>query len=91
MTDDTDTAADGDAVDGTAAVDADAQWIGETFTSDAGIKTPHGPQECIALPRSPAGETAGKLVDVGLGPLDNFREAVLDAVIALVSTTVSDW
>jgi Zn-dependent M28 family amino/carboxypeptidase len=58
---------------------------------DASVETPHGPQECIALPRSPAGETSGELVDVGAGLPDDFREAELDGKIALVSTTVPDW
>jgi len=58
---------------------------------DARVETPHGSQECIALPRSPAGETSGELVDVGAGLPDDFREAELDGKIALVSTTVPDW
>jgi len=129
-----------------AAVETDAQWIGETFTSDAGwdhletlvdignrmagqpgerealaatrdalaaagcrdarikefevqgwvrgdagIETPNGPQDCIALPRSPAGETTGELVDVGAGLPDDFADADLDGKVVLVSTTVPDW
>ena len=58
---------------------------------DATLETSHGEQSCIALPRSPAGEATGELVDVGAGLPDDFREADLDGRVALVSTTVPDW
>ncbi|MEZ3144916.1 M28 family peptidase [Halobaculum sp. MBLA0143] len=58
---------------------------------DASVETPNGPQECIALPRSPAGEATGELVDVGAGLPSAFAETDLTGKVALVSTTVPDW
>ncbi|MFB6193661.1 MAG: M28 family peptidase [Halobaculum sp.] len=58
---------------------------------DASIATAFGDQSCIALPRSPAGEASGELVDVGAGLPEEFAEADLAGKVALVSTTVPDW
>jgi Zn-dependent M28 family amino/carboxypeptidase len=62
-------------------------WI----RGDAGIETPRGTQDCIALPRSPAGEASGELVDLGAGLPEDFEDADVEGKIVLVSTTVPDW
>jgi Zn-dependent M28 family amino/carboxypeptidase len=46
--------------------------------------------ECIALPRGPAGEVTGELVDVGHGMPADFADAALDGAVALASSTVPD-
>ena len=54
------------------------------------IGTPAGDAECIALPRSPAGTVAGRLVDCGDGLPEDFADADLEGAVALVSSTVPD-
>ncbi|MFB6079868.1 MAG: M28 family peptidase [Haloferacaceae archaeon] len=47
-------------------------------------------QECIALPRSPAGEATGELVDVGHGLPGDFA-ADLEGAVVLAGSDVPDW
>jgi Zn-dependent M28 family amino/carboxypeptidase len=53
------------------------------------IRTPSGPAEAIALPRSPAGDASGRLVDCGHGLPADF-EADLEGAIVIVSADVPD-
>lgn len=46
--------------------------------------------DCIALPRSPAGEVTGDLVDVGYGLPEDF-EADLEGAVVMASSDVPDW
>ena len=47
-------------------------------------------QDCIALPRSPSGEAAGELVDLGYGlPSDFDRD--LEGAVVLAASDVPDW
>ena len=47
-------------------------------------------QDCIALPRSPSGDVAGELVDLGYGlPSDYDRD--LDGAVVLVASDVPGW
>ena len=47
-------------------------------------------QDCIALPRSPGGEVAGELIDLGHGlPSDFDRD--LEGAIVLAASDVPDW
>jgi len=47
-------------------------------------------QECIALPRSPAGEATGELVDVGYGLPEDF-EGDLEGKVVMAASNVPDW
>jgi len=47
--------------------------------------------ECIALPRSPTGEAAGELVDVGHGLPADFEDADCEGEIVLARSDVPDW
>ncbi|MDT3433556.1 M28 family peptidase [Haloarcula sp. 1CSR25-25] len=47
--------------------------------------------ECIALPRSPAGEVTGGLVDVGHGLPEEFEDADCEGQIVLARSDVPDW
>ncbi|MFB6140820.1 MAG: M28 family peptidase [Halosimplex sp.] len=47
-------------------------------------------QDCIALPRSPAGAVTGELVDLGYGLPEDF-EADLEGDVVLVSSDVPEW
>jgi Zn-dependent M28 family amino/carboxypeptidase len=47
-------------------------------------------QDCIALPRSPAGSAEGELVDLGHGLPEDF-EADLDGAVVVVSSDVPDY
>jgi len=47
-------------------------------------------QDCIALPRSPAGEANGELVDVGYGLPEDF-EADLKEKVVMAASNVPDW
>ncbi|MFB6073384.1 MAG: M28 family peptidase [Haloarculaceae archaeon] len=57
---------------------------------DASIAAGDTTQECIALPRSPAGEATGELVDVGYGLPRDF-EADLEGAIVMAASDVPDW
>ncbi len=47
-------------------------------------------QESIALPRSPAGEATGELVDLGYGLPEDF-DRDLDGKVVMVASNVPDW
>jgi Zn-dependent M28 family amino/carboxypeptidase len=47
--------------------------------------------ECIALPRSPAGEVSGELVDVGHGLPEEFEDADCEGQIVIARSDVPDW
>ena len=57
---------------------------------DAGIEAGDTTQECIALPRSPAGAATGELVDVGYGLLEDF-EGELGGKVVMAASNVPDW
>jgi len=54
------------------------------------IETGDQPQPCIALPRSPAGEAAGELVDLGYGLPSDFEEADLQGAVVVARSDVPD-
>ncbi|MDG5776460.1 M28 family peptidase [Haloarculaceae archaeon H-GB2-1] len=54
---------------------------------DAGGET----HDCIALPRSPTGETTGELVDLGHGLPEDFADADLDGKVVMVASNVPSW
>ncbi len=68
-------------------------WTRGSAAVEAGGTT----QACIALPRSPAGEVSGPLVDVGYGLPDEFAameddpEADLAGAVVMAATNVPDW
>ncbi len=47
-------------------------------------------QDCIALPRSPAGEVTAELVDVGYGLPADFEDADLEGKVAMARSDVPD-
>jgi Zn-dependent M28 family amino/carboxypeptidase len=47
--------------------------------------------ECIALPRSPAGEATGELVDVGHGLPAEFTDADCEGKVVMARSDVPDW
>ena len=47
-------------------------------------------QDCIALPRSPSGEAAGELVDLGYGLPSDF-DGDLEGAVVLAASDVPDW
>ena len=47
-------------------------------------------QDCIALPRSPAGEATGELVDVGYGLPEDFEQD-LEGKVVMAASNVPDW
>jgi Zn-dependent M28 family amino/carboxypeptidase len=47
-------------------------------------------RDCIALPRSPAGEVTGELVDVGHGLPEDF-EADLEGKVVMAASDVPEW
>ncbi|WP_435195531.1 M20/M25/M40 family metallo-hydrolase [Natronomonas sp. EA1] len=49
-----------------------------------------GDHECLALPRSPAGEATGAFVDLGYGLPEDF-EADLEGKIVMVASNVPSW
>ncbi|UIP00679.1 M28 family metallopeptidase [Halobaculum sp. CBA1158] len=53
---------------------------------DAGIDADGRSEPCIALPRSPAGEVAGDLVDLGHGLPSDFEEADIAGDVVMVSS-----
>jgi len=57
---------------------------------DAHVEAGDTTQECIALPRSPAGEATGELVDVGYGLPEDF-EGDLEGKIVMAASNVPDW
>ncbi len=57
---------------------------------DAAIEAGGTTQECIALPRSPAGEATGELVDLGYGLPADFERDLTGAVVVAASD-VPGW
>ena len=57
---------------------------------DAAIEAGDTTQECIALPRSPAGEVRGELVDLGYGLPADFERDLTGAVVVAASD-VPGW
>jgi Predicted aminopeptidases len=58
---------------------------------DAHVETPHGPQECIALPVRRPARRPGSWSTWVRGSQTTSEEADLDGKVALVSSTVPDW
>jgi Zn-dependent M28 family amino/carboxypeptidase len=56
----------------------------------SGIRAGETTQESIALPRSPAGEARGELVDVGYGLPEDFDQD-LDGKVVMAASNVPDW
>lgn len=56
----------------------------------AAIGAGNGEQSCIALPRSPAGEVTGELVDVGYGLPEDF-ERDLEGKVVMAAANVPEW
>jgi Zn-dependent M28 family amino/carboxypeptidase len=54
------------------------------------VEFPDSTQECLALPRSPSGEVAGELVDVGHGLPEEFERDLSGAVV-LARSDVPDY
>jgi Zn-dependent M28 family amino/carboxypeptidase len=61
-------------------------WVRGSSTVRAGETS----QACIALPRSPAGEVTGELVDVGHGLPGSFDRDLAGAVV-MAASDVPDW
>jgi len=55
---------------------------GETYTER---------DEVIALPRTPAGDATGDLVDVGYGLPEDFEDANVDGNVVIVDSNVPSW
>jgi Zn-dependent M28 family amino/carboxypeptidase len=67
--------------------DFDVQgWV----RGDSEIRAGDTVQRCIALPRSPAEEVTGDLVDLGHGVPEDFEDADLDGAVVMVRTDVPD-
>jgi len=47
--------------------------------------------DCIALPRSPTGETTAELVDLGYGLPEEFAETDIDGKIVVCASNVPSW
>jgi Zn-dependent M28 family amino/carboxypeptidase len=58
--------------------------------SDSTIRAGTTDQECIALPRSPAGSVTGELVDVGYGLPEDFEQD-LEGNVVMAASNVPDW
>ncbi|MFC7227751.1 M28 family peptidase [Salinirubellus salinus] len=82
-----------DALDAVGARDAhleefDVQgWV----RGDSRIEAGDTEQACIALPRSPAGEVTGELVDVGYGLPEDFEDADLSGKVVMAASNVPSW
>ncbi len=61
-------------------------WTRGTSVIRAGDTT----QECIALPRSPAGQVTGEFVDVGYGLPEDFERDLTGRVV-MAASNVPDW
>jgi Zn-dependent M28 family amino/carboxypeptidase len=57
---------------------------------DAALAAGDATQDCIALPRSPAGTVSGEFVDVGYGLPGDF-EADLAGKVVMADSNVPDW
>jgi Zn-dependent M28 family amino/carboxypeptidase len=61
-------------------------WTRDTSRIEAGDTT----QDCLALPRSPAGDESGELVDLEYGLPEDFEAAALDGAVAMARSDVPD-
>lgn len=55
------------------------------------IRTPETAEECIALPRSPAGEVEAELVDLGAALPEDFESTDVEGKVVLASSMVPDY
>ncbi len=55
------------------------------------ISTPETVEECIALPRGPAGEVTAELVDLGAGLPADFESTDVEGKIVLATSDVPDY
>ena len=58
---------------------------------DSAIRAGETTQDCIALPRSPADEVAGELVDLGYGLPEDFEDADVEGKVVVVATNVPSY
>ena len=58
---------------------------------ESAVGTPHGDEDCIALPRSPSEDATGELVDLGYGLPSDFAETDVEGKVVLVSSDVPEW
>ena len=58
---------------------------------EAAEETYDAAHETIALPRSPAGDVTGELVDLGYGLPRDFEDADLEGAVVLARSDVPDW
>jgi Zn-dependent M28 family amino/carboxypeptidase len=58
---------------------------------DSALRAGDTVQDCIALPRSPEGEVATELVDVGYGLPEDFEDADLSGKVVMADSFVPGW
>jgi Zn-dependent M28 family amino/carboxypeptidase len=58
---------------------------------DSEIHAGDSTQDCIALPRSPSGETTAEFVDVGYGLPEDFEDADCEGKVVMARSDVPDW
>jgi len=82
-----------DALDAVGARDAQLEafdvqgWV----RGDSRIEASDTEQECIALPRSPADEVSGELVNVGYGLPEDFEDVDLAGKVVMAASNVPSW
>jgi len=64
---------------------------GSSAISVGGEAVAEADREVIALPRSPADEVTGRLVDVGHGLPEDFAEADCEGAVVMASSDVPGW
>ena len=57
---------------------------------DSAVRAGDSEHDCIALPRSPAGEATGEFVDLGYGLPEDF-DADLEGKVAMAASNVPSW
>ena len=62
-------------------------WI----RGDSGIETPETTEECIALPRSPAGEETAELVDLGSALPEDYESTDVEGKVVVASSMVPEY
>ncbi|GAB7010633.1 M28 family peptidase [Halorubrum trueperi] len=63
---------------------------GDSEIRRGGEPVASGRSACIALPRSPSGEAAGELVDLGYGLPEDFEDGEVAGAVVVVSSTTPD-
>lgn len=58
---------------------------------DAAVHAGDATHDAIALPRSPADEATGELVDLGYGLPGDFEEANLEGKVVMAASNVPEW